>query len=209
MECCNDKGARSLFASLSRQRRKTFYGKYRDWNLQMVCPQSSHILLTSLYSDVDDEFDSVVVGLTPSLFTYDHLNTAFRILMSSSPPKPLIATHRARYIRVSADTANPSTAKTNPNDTLSLGPGPFVAALEAAAGVEAQVVGKPSRVFFQTVIESLPEAALSGEDGSRVAIIGDDIETDLGGGALELGLWRVLGKPFMLPISPLLILPTT
>ena len=122
------------------------------------------------------------------MFTYAHLNTAFRILLASStsPAKPLIATHRARYVRTAgADT-------TNAHDTLSLGPGPFVAALETAAGVEAQVVGKPGRTFFETVIASL---GLNKDEGSgrRIAIVGDDIETDLGGAAIEMGLWRVLG----------------
>lgn len=32
------------------------------------------------------------------MFT-EHLNTAFHILLAT-PPKPLIATHRAKYIRV-------------------------------------------------------------------------------------------------------------
>jgi ribonucleotide monophosphatase NagD (HAD superfamily) len=75
---------------------------------------------------------------------------------------------------------------------LALGPGAFVAALKHASGVPAHVVGKPSRTFFETVIadfgfESVPEEV------RKIVIIGDDIEADLGGGALELGLWRVLG----------------
>lgn len=124
------------------------------------------------------------------MFTYEHLNTAFRILLpsSSSPAKPLIVTHRAKYVRTSTKDAS------GEHDTLSLGPGPFVAALETATGVHAEVVGKPSRAFFETVIASLdlediPESTKKG----KIAIIGDDIETDLGGGAVELGLWRVLG----------------
>lgn len=134
------------------------------------------------------------MGLAPSHFSYDHLNAAFRILLSS-PPKPLIATHRAKYIRVAQSPVNSSTGSTsNPHETLSLGPGPFVAALETATGVQAEVVGKPSRAFFETVIDSFNEDELGPlEDGARIAIIGDDVETDLGGGALELGLWRVLG----------------
>lgn len=135
----------------------------------------------------DAEYDSVVVGLAPLLFDYEHLNAAFRVLLST-PPKPLIATHRAKYIRF-AD-SEPSKSKP-PHETLSLGPGPFVAALETAAGVQAEVVGKPSRTFFETVIDSFGEDELP-EDG-RIAIVGDDVETDLGGGAVELGLWRVLG----------------
>ncbi len=126
----------------------------------------------------DAEYDCVVLGLAPSMFTYEHLNTAFRILLST-PPKPLIATHRAKYIRTQSST-----------DSLSLGPGPFVAALEAATGVQAEVVGKPSRTFFEMVIDDFAEDELLPE--GRIAIVGDDVETDLGGGAVELGLWRVL-----------------
>lgn len=123
------------------------------------------------------------------MFTYEHLNTAFRILLpsDSSPPKPLIATHRAKYVRTAAKEG------TSEHDTLSLGPGPFVAALEAATGVHAETVGKPGRTFFETVIGSFGFQTQVAHEGGRIVIIGDDVETDLGGAAVELGLWRVLG----------------
>ena len=134
----------------------------------------------------DKGYDSVVVGLSPPHFCYDVLTTAFRILKreapyASSEPPSLIATHKARYI---SDSSN----------QLSLGPGPFVSALESAADVRATVVGKPTQTFFRLVISSLdlpedPEAA-----AGKIAIVGDDVEADLGGGAVELGLWRVLGS---------------
>jgi len=73
---------------------------------------------------------------------------------------PFIATHRARYVGDS-------------DGALSLGPGPFVAALENASGRTAEIVGK------------------QGREGV-VAVVGDDIQNDLGGGAVELGFWRVL-----------------
>ena len=155
-------------------------------------------------------YDAVVIGLAPSMFTYEHLNTAFRILVNehasqkqpqpqpqqppqppptttSSSPKPkipLIATHKAKYLE-STDGA------------LSLGPGPFVTALEHASGQQAEIVGKPSRGFFQTVIGNFqPEELAPPQHGAAgvVAVIGDDVEMDLGGGAVELGLWRVLGE---------------
>lgn len=129
-------------------------------------------------------YDSVVVGLAPSLFTYDHLNTAFRILTGEHTQNaglsrniPLIATHKAKYIETSSPKG------------LSLGPGPFVTALEEASGVNAQIVGKPTADFFQTVISDLR----LNSDAGQVAVVGDDVEADLGGGAVELGLWRVLG----------------
>jgi ribonucleotide monophosphatase NagD (HAD superfamily) len=133
----------------------------------------------------------VVVGYAPSVFNYNNLNTAFRILVgeggdrrsSSKPAIPLIATHKAKYLASSSG-------------ELSLGPGPFVAALENATGLTAEVVGKPTRRFFETVIGNFgsDELAARGSESGRIAVIGDDIEADLGEGAIELGLWRVLGE---------------
>jgi len=64
------------------------------------------------------------------------------------------------------------------------------------------VVGKPEAAFFQMVIDDFGDSSkflVDGELGpsmrSRIAVIGDDVEADLGGGAVELGLWRVLGEP--------------
>lgn len=127
----------------------------------------------------------MVVGLSPPHFQYDTLTTAFRILKREAPyaaqvgSPPLIATHKAKYI-------------SNSSNQLSLGPGPFVSALESAADVQAVVVGKPTRTFFQLVISSLDLREDSGVTG-KIAVVGDDVEADLGGGAVELGLWRVLG----------------
>ena len=133
----------------------------------------------------DKGYDSVVVGLSPPHFRYDVLTTAFRILKREAPyaspePPSLIATHKAKYI---SDSSN----------QLSLGPGPFVSALESAADVQATVVGKPTRAFFQLVISSLDLPENPGM-GGKIAVIGDDVEADLGGGAVELGLWRILGS---------------
>lgn len=161
------------------------------------------------FCDSPHSYDSVVVGLAPDLLDYSHLNTAFRILKreyrtgvkmvpptdqwsvssdhsrSATLPHPqLIATHKANYIQTEVPFG------------LSLGPGPFVTALETAAGVEAHVIGKPTRLFFQTVIDNFYDSAeLEREDGyTGIAVIGDDVEADLGEGAVEIGLWRVLGK---------------
>ena len=134
--------------------------------------------------------DSVVVGLTPSSLDYANLNVAFRILKgetttSSASPNaiPLIATHKAKYIQTESG-------------LLSLGPGPFVAALEHATGVQATVVGKPTKKFFETVINDFSETEIPDSGQGRITVIGDDIEADLGEGALELNLWRILGKYF-------------
>jgi hypothetical protein len=131
-------------------------------------------------------YDSVVIAFAPAQFNYVALNTAFRVLMGEHhtqrgqprPDYPLIATHRARYVGDS-------------DGALSLGPGPFVAALENATGKTAEIVGKPERKFFELVLNSFG-SDVQDRDGI-VAVIGDDIQNDLGDGAVELGFWRVLG----------------
>ncbi|KAI0300582.1 haloacid dehalogenase-like hydrolase domain-containing protein 2 [Multifurca ochricompacta] len=130
-------------------------------------------------------YDSVVVAFAPTQFDYVALNTAFRVLMNEHNTQrgrplsncPFIATHRSRYIGDS-------------DGALSLGPGPFVAALENASGRTAEVVGKPQRKFFELVLSSLASDVQDRE--GVVAVIGDDVQNDLGGGAVELGFWRVL-----------------
>ncbi|KAJ7103711.1 HAD-like domain-containing protein [Mycena crocata] len=158
--------------------------------------QSSVLQESSLGED-HIPFDAVVVGLCPERLDYAHLNTAFRILAREHPAPAarqpvLIALHTGRFLEATSG-------------GLALGPGPFVAALEhALAGIEAgpnvksHVVGKPSRTFFEAVIGDIDTyGCVSGRPHStpgdgRIAIIGDDVEADLGGGAVELGLWRVL-----------------
>jgi len=173
--------------------------------------------------DPSSPYDAVIVGLAPTLLDYAHLNTAFRILVGENenrPPvfqpdsdigvqakararPPLITLHKARYLQAS-------------DHALSLGPGPFVHALEDAAQTSATVVGKPTRAFFEAVLSDLDHDLEGGDEtfnpcGSPhghgpdqpppsrphrwegIAVIGDDVHADLGEGASELGLWRVLG----------------
>ena len=70
-------------------------------------------------------------------------------------------------------------------DGLALDVGPFVAALEYAAGREAYVVGKPAAGFFDEVLDG------AGSDAAAAAMVGDDIESDIGG-ALRAGLAAIL-----------------
>ncbi|KAI0281774.1 HAD-like domain-containing protein [Russula aff. rugulosa BPL654] len=130
-------------------------------------------------------YDSVVIAFAPAQFSYVALNTAFRVLMGEHhtqrgqprPDYPLIATHRARYIGDS-------------DGALSLGLGPYVAALENATERTAEIVGKPERKFFELVLNSFGSDVQDQE--GIVAVIGDDMQNDLGDGAVELGFWRVL-----------------
>lgn len=111
--------------------------------------------------------DAVVLGDLGEEFTGARLNEAFRALVKGAE---LIALQHNRYWRSS--------------EGLVLDVGAYSAALEYAAEVEATVVGKPARRFF--------EAALGGFEGSgRAVMVGDDIEADVGG-ALAAGLEGVL-----------------
>ncbi|GJN90795.1 hypothetical protein Rhopal_003809-T1 [Rhodotorula paludigena] len=87
-------------------------------------------------------FDSVVVGLAPTAFEYSKLNEAFRLLAGeegegTKGEVPLIVTHKAR---------------------------PFITALEEAAGCQAEIVGKPSKAFFQLALDSLASHDLSNDE---------------------------------------------
>jgi HAD superfamily hydrolase (TIGR01458 family) len=107
-----------------------------------------------------DEGDAeyVVVGDAGDRWTYGTMNRAFRLLIGGAR---LLALERDRYWR---DT-----------DGLALSAGPFVAALEYAAGVTAEVVGKPSPAFFRLALADL------GVPAERAVMVGDDIATDIGG----------------------------
>lgn len=67
-----------------------------------------------------------------------------------------------------------------------------MSAFEQACNVQAEVVGKPSRSFFEICLRSLEQDGITASDWSEVGIVGDDVTNDLGGGALELGLQRFL-----------------
>lgn len=102
--------------------------------------------------------DAVVVGDLHKGFTWDRLNALFALIRAGAQ---LVALHKNRFCRR--------------GDSLGLDAGPFVAALEYAAGVEATVVGKPSPDFFQQALSDL------GVTANQALMVGDDIEADVGG----------------------------
>jgi len=112
--------------------------------------------------------DTVVIGDAGDRFTYGLLNRAMRMLISGAE---LIALEKDR-------------SWMGP-DGIMLSAGPFVAALEYATGKEAVCVGKPSPGFFAAALEAL------GVPASAAAMVGDDIETDIGG-AQRCGILGIL-----------------
>ena len=119
---------------------------------------------------VDDAPDAVVVGDLYRDFTWDRLNGLFQRIAAGAT---LVALHKNRVSRR--------------EEGISLDLGPFVAALEYAAGVEARVVGKPAKDFFDLALGSLGLAP------QEVLMVGDDIEADIAG-ALTAGLAAVQVK---------------
>ena len=98
--------------------------------------------------------NAVVVADAGPAFTYDNLNRAFRLIQDGAP---LLAVAKNRYF--------------SENEGLSLDAGPFVAALEYAAQVEAEVIGKPAYAFFAGAVASMAgEAGCHGDGGRRRGI---------------------------------------
>jgi HAD superfamily hydrolase (TIGR01458 family) len=112
--------------------------------------------------------DAVVLGDLGDGFTRAALDSAFRALIDGAE---LIALQHNRYWRSGGG--------------LVLDVGAFSAALEYAAGVEATVVGKPSRAFFGDALAGI------GVEARNAVMVGDDAEADVGG-ALAAGIRGVL-----------------
>jgi HAD superfamily hydrolase (TIGR01458 family) len=110
----------------------------------------------------------VVLGDIGAAWSYPLLNAVFNELMKGAH---LVAMHRNKYWQTA--------------DGLRLDIGAFVAGLEYVTGIPSTVIGKPSSQFFQLAVDSL------GLSPARIVMVGDDIETDVGG-AQAAGLRGVL-----------------
>lgn len=112
--------------------------------------------------------DAVVIGDAAAAFSYANLNQAFRLLLDGAR---LLAVGDNRYFRE--------------QDGMSLDAGPFVAALEYAAGCQAIILGKPSPAFFHAAASEL------GCRPGEVLMVGDDVASDVNG-ALKAGMKAAL-----------------
>jgi HAD superfamily hydrolase (TIGR01458 family) len=107
-------------------------------------------------------------GETGDVFAYENLNRAFAELDGGAR---LVCLHRNRWWQTSRGPL--------------LDSGAFVAGLEYAAGVEAEVVGKPSPAYFAAALAEL------GAEAGEAVMVGDDIDADIGG-AKSAGMRAVL-----------------
>jgi HAD superfamily hydrolase (TIGR01458 family) len=136
---------------------------------------SCHLLVADNVKPCFDEFpadagqpDFVVIGDIGSAWNYELMDHAFKLLLGGAR---LLSLHRNKYWQTETG--------------LKLDIGAFVCGLEYASGVQAAIVGKPSRTYFQMALASLQMSPV------QVAIVGDDVETDIGGGQ-SAGLQGVL-----------------
>jgi HAD superfamily hydrolase (TIGR01458 family) len=116
------------------------------------------------------EPEVVILGGAGPEFSYQALNRAFGYLLGGAR---LVAMSRTLYWRTDSG--------------LQLDGGAFLAGLERAAGIQAEVTGKPAAAFFATALAAL------GAGPSEAVMVGDDIETDILG-AQRHGLATVLVK---------------
>jgi HAD superfamily hydrolase (TIGR01458 family) len=106
--------------------------------------------------------EAVIIGDLGERWNYHLLQEAFEYLMSGAA---LVALSRDRYWLHGT--------------RLALDAGPFVAGLEFATGKSASVAGKPSTEFYAAALRSLGM-----EPSTRVAMVGDDLWSDVQGAQL-------------------------
>ena len=112
----------------------------------------------------------VLIGDIGAAWSYPLMNTIFRQLEQGAE---LVAMHKNRFFQT--------------DEGLSMDIGGFVDGLEFVSGKTAHIVGKPSPEFFQLGIDSMALPI------DQVAMIGDDLESDVGGGQAA-GLKGILVK---------------
>ena len=151
-----DARAEELFTALSATRR--YLERRGNPSLYLLVRDSVKPLFARFEHD-DVAPDYVVIGDIGAAWDYDTLNRVFNMIMNGAG---LICMHRNKFWQT--------------EQGLRMDIGAFVAALEYVTGKAAIVIGKPSSAFFGLALDSL------GSDAERTAIVGDDIESDIGGG---------------------------
>lgn len=114
--------------------------------------------------------DVVLLGDMGDAWNYGLLNKAFGMVMAGAQ---LVALHKNKYWQAA--------------DGLRMDVGAFVVGLEYITGKPAVVVGKPATTYFEMALRDM------GLPAGRVAMIGDDIDADIGG-AQQAGMKGILVK---------------
>jgi HAD superfamily hydrolase (TIGR01458 family) len=123
---------------------------------------------------VEDGAEAVLLGgadetpETGEVFAYENLNRAYAALSDGAR---FVCLHKNRWWQTAAGPQ--------------LDAGAFVAGLEYAAEVEAEIVGKPTAAYFESALAELDATP------SESLMVGDDVEADIGG-AKRVGMRGVL-----------------
>lgn len=117
-----------------------------------------------------EQADFIVLGDIGDALDRPLLNRVFNRLMAGGE---LIAAHKNRFWQT--------------EEGLQIDIGAFVAGLEYCTGRPALIMGKPSPDFFRIALSDI------GLDAAEVAVIGDDIDADIGGGQAA-GLYGILTR---------------
>jgi len=124
----------------------------------------------SQFRQSDTEAEYIVIGDIGDAWTYQILNEIFNCLKNGAK---LIAIHKNRFWQT--------------EHGLQMDIGAFIHGLEYASGTEALMIGKPAPDFFWSALDDM------GLMAREVAVIGDDIDADVGGGQ-QAGLIGILVK---------------
>jgi HAD superfamily hydrolase (TIGR01458 family) len=112
--------------------------------------------------------DVVLLGGAGASIGYRELNRVFELVAGGVP---VVGLHRNTRFQTA--------------DGLALDMGTFIIGLEAAAGIEIPIVGKPSAEFFMSALFDL------GAEATGTIMVGDDIDSDVRGGQ-AVGMTGVL-----------------
>ncbi|WP_432694949.1 TIGR01458 family HAD-type hydrolase [Marinobacterium sp. YM272] len=159
-------GPESVFSAV--QATQTWLAEQGISRIAVIVNDSVRGSLAASFEIDETAPEAVVIGDIGTAWDYARLNRAFQWLVNGAR---LVCIHRNRYWKT--------------GDSLALDIGAFVAGLEYAAQVEAVVIGKPANAFFQAACASL------GLQPAEVAVVGDDVESDIGG-AIKAGCTGVL-----------------
>ncbi len=127
------------------------------WNVSLYLPEATYEDFDHFTLN-DTAPQAIIVGDLGPAWSFDLLNRAFRQIRGGAE---FVALQRNRYWEAS--------------EGPTLDAGAFVAALEYASGRVATLAGKPSATFFQAAADSM------GIGLSAMAVVGDDITTDVEG----------------------------
>ena len=152
---------------LTREQLFTAVDAARQW-LQQRSLRPYCLVHRNIVGEFEDfeqrEPDAVLIADAAEDFNYANLNRAFQLCLAGAP---LLGVGYNRYFKS--------------GDEMLMDAGAFIRAVEFAAGVEATIVGKPSREFFHQVMAS------TGAAPERALMVGDDVFGDVEG-ALNAGI---------------------